>query len=429
MDNRKLAQLFRANHARRRMSQTLLAYLVARRRRTLFLVGLFGFLLLSKTKNRRIFQRSCRRLPRNIGWWELVWNSYSDERFKKTFRISKATFSFILGKVRPYLERKTVNEDPISPECRLGICLYRLARGDYYYTIAEMVGVGTSTVQTIVAEVCQIVVENLWQEHVMAYMPQNIESFKMKMQEMHDMWQFPFCWGAVDGSHIPIKCPAGGAEARKEYYNFKHFYSIVLMAIVDAKNRFIWGSCGYPGNSHDAVILQSTNIWSELNDNVIANINANIGNVSVPPLVVGDSAFPLRPWLLKPYTHAVVTTPQRYFNYRLSRARMVTEEAFGQLKGRWRVLLRKNESSPSEVKMAALACMILHNICIEKEDLISRNLDLSLDPSTNTRGSRQSIRELLHMTECNKSKDSCVKAKAVRNALCELIWKERNKYE
>lgn len=63
---------------------------------------------------------------------------------------------------------------------------------------------------------------------------------------------------------------------------------------------------------------------------------------------------------------------------------MVTEEAFRQLKGRWRVLLRKNESSPSEVKMAALACIILHNKCIEKEDFISRCLDLSLDPSTNT---------------------------------------------
>ena len=282
MYNRRLTQLYRANRARRRINEALLAYLVARRRRTLLLVGLFGFLLIS-SRNKRIFHRSCRRLPRNYGWWELVWNSYSDGRFKKTFRISKATFTFILGKIRPYLERKTINEDPISPECRLGVCLYRLARGDYYYTIAEMVGLGTSTVQTIVAQVCHIIVENPWQEFVTGYMPQYPESFKMKMQEMHHMWQFPFCWGAVDGSHIPIKCPSGGAEARKEYYNFKHFYSVVLMVIADARYRFVWGSCGYSGNSHDAIILQSTDLWANLNDSdVIKNISAKVAKVRYP---------------------------------------------------------------------------------------------------------------------------------------------------
>ena len=67
---------------------------------------------------------------------------HTNERFKKTFRISKNTFSFILNRIRNDLERQTVNEDPISPECRLGICLYRPGRGDYYYTIAEMTGLG-----------------------------------------------------------------------------------------------------------------------------------------------------------------------------------------------------------------------------------------------------------------------------------------------
>ena len=43
---------------------------------------------------------------------------------------------------------------------------------------------------------------------------------------------------------------------------------------------------------------------------------------------------------------------------------MVTEGAYGQLKGRWRVLLRKNESESGMVRLATLACMILHNICI-----------------------------------------------------------------
>lgn len=58
---------------------------------------------------------------------------------------------------------------------------------------------------------------------------------------------------------------------------------------------------------------------------------------------------------MKPYGNTVRTPKQRYFNYQLSRARMVTEGCYGQLKGRWRVLLRKCESSKEEVQMASLA--------------------------------------------------------------------------
>ena len=38
------------------------------------------------------------------------------------------------------------------------------------------------------------------------------------------------------------------------------------MAMVDSKYRFIWGSCGFPGNSHDAIIFQATEVWEKLNE-------------------------------------------------------------------------------------------------------------------------------------------------------------------
>ena len=138
---------------RRILSQTILACNAYRRRWLTVLLCLVGLLLLSRHQNNatdRVYRRSCRRLVRNSGWWDLVWNSYSDERFKKTFRVSRNTFNFILNRIRHDLERETVNEDPISPECRLGICLCRLGRADYCYTIAEMAGLGVSTVHAIV---------------------------------------------------------------------------------------------------------------------------------------------------------------------------------------------------------------------------------------------------------------------------------------
>ena len=61
---------------------------------------------------------------------------------------------------------------------------------------------------------------------------------------MHVEWKFPYDFSGIDGSHLPIKCPNGGQEVMKQYYNFKNFYSLVLLALVDAKYRFIWASLG-----------------------------------------------------------------------------------------------------------------------------------------------------------------------------------------
>lgn len=120
---------------------------------------------------------------------------------------------------------------------------------------------------------------------------------------MEHMWQLPCCWAAIDGCHISIKCPPGGLQYSKEYHNFKNIYSVVLMGLVDSNYRFIWGSCGFPGNSHDAIIFQSTELWTNIKDNkIVPLIGKNVGSVLIPPLILGDSAFPFQTWLIKPST-------------------------------------------------------------------------------------------------------------------------------
>ena len=194
-----------------------------------------------------------------------------------------------------------------------------------------------------------MLVNHLWNDCVSIHFPDSTEAFKEKILDMEELWQFSCCWAVIDGCHIPMKCPPGGLESCKEFHNFKNFYSIVLMAMVDSKFRFVWGSCGFPGNSHDAIIFKSTNLWDALQNGLLPNIAKVVGEVSISPLIVWDSAFPLQLWLMKPYTNATLSPKQRYFNYRLSWARMVTESAYGQLKGRWRVLFWKNESNKERV--------------------------------------------------------------------------------
>ena len=125
--NFNISQLIRVNRRRILVMQVALNYVIARRR-LLLGVSLVLLLLLSARNITRVPRsrlRSCRRLSRNTGWCQKVWNTYSDARFKKTLRMSRETFCFILS-LRDRLERETVTEEPISSGERLGICLYRL---------------------------------------------------------------------------------------------------------------------------------------------------------------------------------------------------------------------------------------------------------------------------------------------------------------
>ncbi|WAR20584.1 hypothetical protein MAR_002422 [Mya arenaria] len=78
--------------------------------------------------------------------------------------------------------------------------------------------------------------------------------------------------------------------------------------------------------------------------------------------MVGDDAFPLRQYMLKPYPHRHLARDERIFNYRCSRARRVVENAFGILANRFISLLTTLGMRPSTVTKTVMACMTLHNL-------------------------------------------------------------------
>ena len=112
-----------------------------------------------------------------------------------------------------------------------------------------------------------------------------------------------FC--AIDGSHIPIKCPSSGAEAMKDYLTSNSFYSTVLLALVVAKYKFIWASIGAPGNTHDYFYFKSSNLYREIcQGKILPPSIQKVGQVEVPPMILGDSAFEIKTCMTKPYGNA-----------------------------------------------------------------------------------------------------------------------------
>ena len=75
---------------------------------------------------------------------------------------------------------------------------------------------------------------------------------------------------------------------------------------------------------------------------------------------------------MKPYQHSPdITASHKYFNYRLSRARMTVENTFGQWKGRFRCFLKKVDMNVTNVCITVAASCILHNLCeIYHEEIV-----------------------------------------------------------
>ena len=88
-----------------------------------------------------------------------------------------------------------------------------------------------------------------------------------------------------------------------------------------------------------------------------------IENSRVTPLVLGDEAYPLLPWLIKPYNFgSALTRSDKLFNKKFCSARVTGERAFGILKARWRCLLKRLDNQMENVLAAVIACCVLHNI-------------------------------------------------------------------
>ena len=81
-----------------------------------------------------------------------------------------------------------------------------------------------------------------------------------------DCWQLPNCIGAADGKHIRILHPK---ISESEFFNYKSFYSIVLLAVVDADYKFLFADVGYQGRISDGGVLKNSSFWQKLVEGMI----------------------------------------------------------------------------------------------------------------------------------------------------------------
>ncbi|XP_037501349.1 uncharacterized protein LOC119375240 [Rhipicephalus sanguineus] len=145
---------------------------------------------------------------------------------------------------------------------------------------------------------------------------------------------------------------------------FKAMYSMILLALVDHRYRFRYVSVGSPGRCHGSYVYQRSLLENAVQGHLFRRPLLTISGIAVPPLILCDQAFPLTANLIKPFSHrAQLSNEQRLFNYNLSKARRIVENAFGRLKARFRFIMKGMECDLDTSRLAIRACCVLNNVC------------------------------------------------------------------
>ncbi len=238
----------------------------------------------------------------------------------------KGTFVHLCGILRPCLTHQhTRYRRPLSAEISLAICLWRLTTNLEYRSISHLFGVGLSTCYLIVQEVITAINTILKPLYIKTPSDADLRTI---VQGFRDKWGFPQVAGAIDDSHIPIKAPP---NTPADYFNRKGQYSDILQAVVDNKMKFWDINIGQPGRVHDARVFALSSLFDRgQSGRLLPQWTEIFEGVNVPLMILGDAAYPLLPWLMKPFREGRgVTAEQINFNHHLSQARMTVERASG----------------------------------------------------------------------------------------------------
>ena len=162
-----------------------------------------------------------------------------------------------------------------------------LATGDSYHSLMYGFRVAHNTISKVIIQVCEAIIAEYAEEMVPC--PTTAEQWKEISKVFSNRWNFHHCLGALDGS--------------------KRRGFLILQ-------------------------LQRFSLPDALPND----------DKEMPYFIIGDDAFALQKWLMKPFSLRNLTKSQRIYNYRLSRARRIAKN----------------------VAAITLTCVTLHNLLRNK---------------------------------------------------------------
>ena len=168
--------------------------------------------------------------------------------------------------------------------------------------------ISVASLSQIISETCTAIYEVLKMDYLKT--PSTEEEWQA-ISRAFDSWNFPNVIGAVDGKHIIMMKPW---HAGSQYHNYKGQESIILLAMCDANYTFTYIDVGAQGRASDGGVFAASSLEQAIKDNSIHIPPPKCPPHSEQPLpyvIMGDEAFPLRTYLMRPFPRRTLNDDRR----------------------------------------------------------------------------------------------------------------------
>lgn len=286
---------------------------------------------------------------RNVKTYEKRRN-ISDVKYKELIRFDKHSVQYLATLF--LTETQETRGSALSEIKRMEIFLRYLADPGFQNGVGEDFGIHRTTVTKTFNYVLNKVISKA--DHWIKF-PTNINEVNLAKEKWMRKFKIPSVIGALDCTHIEIKKPRMYGDC---YINRKGFPSINVQMTCDADEKITSVDASWPGSTHDS------RIWRR---SIISN---EISKYNGTACLLADSGYGITPWILTPFKLPPRTQEQVAFNKQHSKERVTIERIFGQLKMRFPILANVCRVKLDKVPKVIVACVVLHNIGKEINDII-----------------------------------------------------------
>lgn len=274
--------------------------------------------------------------------------------FREAFRVDKPIVEDLENRIGFRIDRLTDRSHALSVREQILITLHFLGNGSFYHINGHVHGIDKGTICRTVHRVCFLIAKYLMPLFIR--WPTDSRNISRKFQRIAG---FPHVKGLIDGTLIRIDAPSVD-EPVYVGRDHRHSFNVVVVSGPHYEFFFISAKCG--GSFHDSRVLQSSNLWAKW------ELQGWRPDGDRHSIILGDSAYPLRSWLMTPnirnvhFNNPNLARGVRRYLAKHRKTRFMVECAIGIFKEQFPCLNQLRVRSPERISYIIYACATLHNM-------------------------------------------------------------------